>query len=901
MRHEKVDRADRSLSREPHVVVARTQMAFAPADLRADPPAWHALPVAECLRRLDSAADGLQPGEAAHRLETIGRNRLPQPAPPGIVRLFARQFLSPLVYLLVAAALFALVIGDGVDAWFIFGVLLLNAVVGVVQERKADTSAQALRKLIRQVGRVRRAGTVAEVDAEALVPGDVVEIETGMNVPADIRLIGEVDLTVDESLLTGESAPVAKHAETDLPAATAVADRVTMLHAGTIVARGRATGVVVSTAGRTALGAIAGSLSRAQDAPSPLTLRIGRLSSQIAIGVMLLIGLVGGLLLLRGTPADEVFLLAVALAVSAIPEGLPIAVTVALSAASWRMARRNVIVRNLPAVEGLGACTAIATDKTGTLTMNQLSVVRVVLADGRELSREAWVAGTERSAVAELATSAVLCNEASGEGDEATGDSVDVALLHFAEDAGIDVPAIRRGAICLAQRPYEPAAKFTAILVKDGGAATIHVKGASETIFAMCADPPGPAAETAARLAGEGYRILALAEGAGEADGDLRELRGLKLLGFVGLADPLRPEVPDAIAACRAAGIGVRMVTGDHPATALAIGRTLGLAKDQDEVATGAEIAALEGEALRTRLARSTVLARFEPAQKLALVQALQAGGALVAVTGDGVNDAPALKAAHIGVAMGRGGTDVARGVADLVLADDNFASIVAGVEEGRVTYDNVRRVVIIMLTTGFSEIAMFLIALVTGLPMPLTAVQLLWLNFVTNGLQDVTLGFERGTGDELTRPPRAPDGQIVDRSALALMVPPALYMALVAMLLFQWQLSTGATVDFARNVVLFTTVLFQNIYVLCMRSERLPLFRINLFSNPWLLAGIVGAQLLQLAVQHIQFFGTFLDTAPLGAGEYLTGLAAALGLGLVVELTKRVVFRSTRKATYKS
>ncbi|OAN65072.1 hypothetical protein A7X12_16290 [Sphingomonas sp. TDK1] len=854
---------------------------------------WHSRTAGQCLDMLRSGHEGLDAAQAEARLLRTGPNILPQPAAASFGRLFARQFVNPLIYLLLAAGLVALLVGDEVDAAFILGVLLLNAAVGAVQEKKADSSAAALRKLIRDVARVRRDGQVTEIAAEKLIPGDVVEVEGGMNVPADLRLLDALGLSADESLLTGESVAVAKDAGAVIAVDTPVADRVTLLHAGTVVAQGRAHGVVVATGADTALGAIAGSLSRAADAPSPLTLRIAQLSRQIAIGVMLLIAAVSGLLLLRGTPVQEVFLLAVALAVSAIPEGLPIAVTVALSAASWRMARRNVIVRNLPAVEGLGACTLIATDKTGTLTMNRLTVERVWLGDGREYAPENWRSGPAVPALVALARSAVLCNEASGSGDTFTGDAVDVALLRFAGEAGIDVDAARTHEVCRARRPYEPALKFAAALIGADGSACLHVKGAAEVVLPMCDAPPQDALSAAARLAREGYRVLALASGPSAAEADVADPQGLTLLGVVCLADPLRPEVPAAVAACRSAGVGVRMVTGDHPATALSIARRLGIADDGAIVVTGAELETSGGAAGRERLKHATVLARFAPAQKLALVEALQAQGELVAVTGDGVNDAPALKAAHIGIAMGRGGTDVARGVADLVLADDNFASIVAGIEEGRVTQDNVRRIVMIMLATGFSEIAMFLLALLVGLPMPLTAVQLLWLNVVTNGLQDVTLGFERGAGDALSRRPRSPGSRLIDGRALRLMAPPALYMATAAILLFHWRLGAGDTVEVARNLVLFTTVLFQNVYVLCMRSETRPVTRIPLLSNPWLVAGVAGALLLQILVQHLAVGALILGTKPLGAPLYALSAAAAIGLAVVIEGTKRLCARS--------
>ena len=396
-------------------------------------------------------------------------------------------------------------------------------------------------------------------------------------------------------------------------------------------------------------------------------------------------------------------------------------------------------------------------------------------------------------------------------------------------------------------------------------------------------------------LTGQGYRVLAVASrgtDADEAASEVRQPHGLRLLGYVGLLDPLRPEVPEAIARCHKAGIRVSMVTGDHPSTAFTIARSLGLAESPREVMTGAEIAALESDrsTLRERIGRASVFARVEPTQKLTIVDLLQSRGELVAVTGDGVNDAPALRAAHIGVAMGRSGTDVARGAADLILADDNFASIVGGIEEGRITYANIRKIVMVALATGLAEIGLVLGALIAGLAVPLTAVQLLWLNVVTNGIQDVALGFGRGEGDELDAPPRRPDEPLIDRHALLFMLLPAIYMAVSGLLLFQWQLGQGASLDAARNLVLFTTVLFQNVYVLAARSERRSAFATSLASNPWLLAGVAAALLLQLFAQNMPVLGDVLGTQPLSSADYVIACAVAFGLVLVTEVAKLIL-----------
>lgn len=862
-----------------------------PTSRQIDPDsAWHAAGPQACLERLQSSWGGLDEREAIARRQRYGANRLPAKRAAGPIGLFVRQFRSPLIYLLLIAAAVSAAIGEAVDAAFILGVLLLNAVIGALQEWRAGSSAQALQRLIRQVARVRRPQGIREIDAEMLVPGDVIEVESGMHIAADARLLEAQHLLVDEAALTGESMPVRKQADAAMPMQAGLGDRPTLLHAGTIVAEGRGVAVVVGTGTETALGRIAGSLVRAPDAPPPLVLRLERFSRSLALYAVVAIAVVAAVQAAQGVPAAQIFFFAVALAVSAIPEGLPIAVTVALAAATRRMARRQVIVRTLPAVEGLGACTLIASDKTGTLTLNRLSVERVMLPDRQVVGREGWA---RRDDVRAIAWSVALCNDASFSPDgTAVGDTVDIALLAFARELGIDGDALRKDARRIAAMPYEPARKFAAVAVSVGGRQSLHVKGAAETVLAMCRASDQADGQVIETLTRQGFRVLAVA--AGDLDGsdpssDVRQPQGLRLLGYVGLLDPLRPEVPAAIASCQKAGIRVCMVTGDHPSTALTIARLLGFADSPSEVVTGAEIVALAGDqpALASRIARAGVFARVEPTQKLTIVDVLQSQGELVAVTGDGVNDAPALRAAHIGVAMGRSGTDVARGAADLILADDNFASIVGGIEEGRIAYANIRRIVIVALVTGLAEIGLVMGALLAGLPVPLTAVQLLWLNVVTNGIQDVALGFGRGEGDELDAPPRRPEEPLIDRRALLFMLLPAVYMAASGLLLFQWQLERGATVDAARNLVLFATVVFQNVYVLAARSERRSILATPLASNPWLLAGVSGALALQVAAQYVPVLRDVLGTQPLSGEDYALSCLAAAGLVGCTEIVK--------------
>lgn len=863
-----------------------------------DDTAWHTLEPEAVLTALEAEPAGLSDEEAVRRLDLYGRNALPEGRAAGRFRVFLRQFASPLIYLLLAAGVLSLFIGDRWDAWFIFGVLVLNALMGAVQEVKASASARALRSLVPQVALVRRDGSVREVPSEEIVPGDVIELESGMRATADMRLLETHGLEMDESLLTGESLPVAKDAGARLDPIVMLADRATMAHAGTTVTEGRGAGVVTATGRRTAIGHIGRTLEEAAQtgAATPLIARMALLARQIAIGVVVLILVLGALLAIQGEAWREIAMLGIALAVSAIPEGLPIAMTVALAAAARRMAGKNVIVRSLPAVEGLGACTLIASDKTGTLTINRLTVERVILADGAHVGRATWLEHSAAKQVAALGAAAALCNEAGlTVAGSPVGDAVDVALLRFAEETGNDLQpllAVRR----LAIMPYEPAQRYAAVEVEIDGTPRVVVKGAPETVLGMCIGVKSETAQLAERLARDGYRVLAFAEIAeGRGDGAIAQrLRGLTFTGLVGLSDPVRPEVPEAVAKCHEAGIAVRMITGDHPATALAIARKLGFAETLDDVVTGHDLAAQDDiEAMGRKLAAAKVFARIEPEQKLAIVRALQRQGEIVAVTGDGVNDGPALQAAHIGVAMGRGGTDVARGAADLVLADDNFASIIAGIEEGRITFGNVRKIVIFLLATGIAEIGMFIAALVAGLPMPLTPVQLLWLNLVTNGVQDVTLGFGRGEGDEMRRAPRRGLASLIDREALTLMLPGAAVMTGLAVWLLARELESGAAIDQARNSVLLMVVLFQNVLLLSVRHLRLPAWRIQT-ENRWLFVGIAAAIGLHFGAMHFYPLQVVLGVAPVPVDLVLICLASALAVLAVAEAAKQIAARQS-------
>jgi Ca2+-transporting ATPase len=797
---------------------------------------FHHLSADAVLDRLGTTRHGLSERAAAARRERHGPNRLPQPRGKTLAGVFVSQFKSPFVYLLLIAAAVSLGLGHTADAAFIFAVLLLNACLGTYQEWRAERRARALKALITTEISAWRDGRLRRLPSEALVPGDVVQVESGERIAADLRLIEAQNLTADESLLTGESLPSRKSADARIAEGAALGDRATMLHAGTIVRTGRAVAVVVGTARDTAIGTLAATLERPEQSP-PLVRRMERFTRHLGVAIIGLIVVFAGLEALRGAAPADIVLLAIALAVAAIPEGLPVAITVALSVATHRMGLRNVVVRQLPAVEGLGACTLIATDKTGTLTVNRLTVERVwTPADGE-------LACDDRRAAALLAAGSHASEPPARTKDGLSGDAVDLAFHAAAERHRPEPPAPLVGRI-----PYEPEKRFGAAFHHAGDGLAAYVKGAPETIFRFCADVPGDAPQAAELLAARGYRVIAVAAGPVAAAAE-EEFTGLRLIGLAALIDPLRPEAKDAVATAKRAGIRVVMVTGDHPLTALAIARQLDLAHDRGAVVTGPELARLDGEAFDAAVSRAAVFARTEPLQKLAIVGSLRRQGHVVAVTGDGINDAAALHAADIGVAMGKSGTDIARDAADLILTDDNFASIIAGIEEGRIAYANLRKIILVSVSTGAAAILVMLLATLSGLPPPLTAVQLLWLNLVATGIQIVVLGLEKGEPGLLDRPPRAADAPIFDRRMIEQVAIAGVTIGGIGFAFYHAVLSAGWAQATAQGAVLWLLVWCMNAQTLNSRSETRSLFRIPLANNPLLIVAVVGTQLLQLAV----------------------------------------------------
>ena len=873
---------------------------------------WHAMAIADVAEALGvDPASGLTAGDAEQRLGEAGPNRLADPPRRSTLALFLDQFRNLLVLILLAAAVLAGVVGDLKDTVVITVVLMFNAVLGFSQEHRAERSLAALRAMLVPTARVRRDSAVRNVPAETLVSGDVVLFEAGDLVPADGRLFAAHALEIDESTLTGESTAVAKSVEA-VSAGAGVADRRGTAFTNTTVTRGRGELLVHDTGPRTEVGKLAGLLAAAESGPTPLQRQLDALGRRLAVVAGVAVGLFTAVSLLRGERLEDLVLELVALAVAAIPEGLPAVVTVTLAAGTAQLAKRGAIVKRLASVETLGATSVICSDKTGTLTLNQMTA-RSLLARGRrfEVTGEGYEGGglvrpTDGGTSADLEAALlpfVLCNDSAFVDRRLVGDPTEGALVTLAQKAGMDVAGERALALRLAEVPFDPTTKFMATIHAEGERRVVHLKGALEALLPRCSSVATPAGveplDDAAvgdlhrqmeALAGEGMRVLAAATGEMASGTDLigelePHLHRLTLVGLAGLADPPRPEAKDAIARCRRAGIKVVMITGDHAATASAIAEELDI---QGEVLTGAELERLTDGELTERVEGLGVVARVAPEHKVRMVTALKALGHVVAMTGDGVNDAPALKTADIGVAMGITGTEVTKEAAAMVLTDDNFATIVQAVEGGRGIYANLVKFVRFQLSTNVGAILSMVLAPVLGLPVPFTALQLLWVNIIMDGPPAMALGLDppaRGTMDDPPRDPRVPilSGRRLFRVVLAGTV-----MTVGTLGMLAWQDSIGKEAH-ALAVAFTTFVLFQLFNALNVRSEEHSVFSAETLRNAklWVALGLV--LVLQVLAVHFGPVQSLFGTADLTLGDWaLCTIVASSVLG-VEELRKLI------------
>jgi calcium-translocating P-type ATPase len=824
---------------------------------------WHAFDGAEVLRRVGSHPEGLSAAEAAARLERVGPNRVAPMRSEPVAALLWRQLSSPLIVVLLVAGLVALALGELADGVVVLAVVAANAAIGFIQEWKAGRAIYALAALVPERATVVRGGERAQIDAESVVPGDLVVLGRGERVPADARVLATRGLEVDEASLTGESMPVGK-SRSPVPDDAPVADRTSMVHGGTLVTAGTGSAVVVLTGDRTELGRISALMRHTAGVETPLTRGLAGVARLLTTVICGIAAVVLAIALARGYPLVDSVLAAVSLSVAAIPEGLPAIVTIALAVGVQRMAHRRAVIRHLPAVETLGSTTVICTDKTGTLTQNRMTVT------------ELW--GDEN----ELLRAAVLCSDGTA--------PTELALLEAAARAGLDVAAERARSPRLDAVPFDSERKLMATLHAGG---IVLLKGAPEVVLERCAPTAGADARVEA-FAAEGMRVLAVARRElGEertvlADADLEG--GFTLLGLAAIVDPPRDSALTAVEACRSAGIDVKMVTGDHVATARAIAARFGLS---GPAFSGRALEALDDDGFERAAIDGTVFARVTPEHKIRLVTALQTRGEVVAMTGDGVNDAPALKQADIGVAMGGSGTAAAREAADVVLMDDDFASIEAAVEEGRHVFDNVQKAIAFVLPTNIGEALVVLIA-VLAFPfrggvaqLPVEPTQILWVNLIATVTLALPLAVEAFEPGLMARLPRAPGTPVIGRFLVIRTVVVSLLMAAAALTLFELRND--------QTLVVTTIVLFQVVYLLECRSLRHSILHVGLWTNPWALAGIAAVLVLQALFVYAPPLQAVFDSSPLSAADWLLALAAACTVLPVVSAEKWWRLRARR------
>lgn len=888
-------------------------------------PGLHDAPPEQALAELESGPEGLSRSAAEERLERVGPNELPRAAGESVLELLEKQVAQPLIYVLLAAAAVTILLEHWIDAGVILGVVVANGIVGFVQEYRASRAIDALLGLVAHDCTVLRDGVPGRIPAREVVPGDVLVVSAGDKVAADARLLTTRGLFVDEALLTGESLPVEKVATGQLPRETALPERTNMVYGGTLVSAGQGHAVVAATAGATELGRISELVAGAEPLATPLMRKIAAFSRTLTVAIVALAGITFGLATLRGHGLLEAFLAAVALAVAAIPEGLPAIMTIALATGVRRMASRQAVIRHLPAVETLGSTTIICSDKTGTLTRSEMAVVEIFVGSTVTLTgtgyepEGSFAAGDDvldgaPDSVAAALEAALLCSDArllrSDERALIEGDPTEGALVVAAARAGIERAAAEARRARIDAVPFESERRFMATLHEDSaeGGVLLIAKGAPEAIVARCSRQawqgtwnPAAVLDEAEAMAGRGLRVLAIAskEGPpGQSSIDEADLTGgFELLGLVGLLDPPRDEAVRAVAVCQQAGIRVAMITGDHPRTAEAVARRLGIGGHHEPAITGLELERLSDAERAAAAERHSVFARVAPEHKLQLVSALQQSGEVVGMTGDGVNDAPALRQADIGIAMGISGTDVSKEAADMVLRDDNFATIEAAVEEGRRVYDNLIKSIVFILPTNAGEALLVLGAIALGLTLPVLPVQVLWINLVTAVTLALPLAIEALEPDVMRRRPRRLDEPVLGRPAVQRIALVGMFMFLASLVVFRYKEAQGASIEEVRTSVVATIVLVEAFYVLNCRSLERSIRDVGLFTNPAIYAGIVVVIALQVAFTYLPVMNTLFDSTPIGLTDWMGAALVASLILPIVALEKRLRLRAAERA----
>jgi len=885
---------------------------------------WHATPAADVLAAENSSPDGLSNAEARERLARFGPNRLPQPKRRGPVLRFLAQFHDVLIYVLLGAAVMTALLEHWIDTQVILAVVVINAVIGFIQEGKAEKALEAIRSMLAPKATVIREGERVSVSGDDLIPGDIVLLEAGERVPADVRLIDARNLRIEEAILTGESVPAEK-ATAPVAESASLGDRSSMAYSGTLCIYGHGKGVVVATGGNTAIGRISGMLSEVTTLQTPLT-------REMAVFAKWLTGFILGLgvlvlafgVFVRNLGFSDTFMAVVGLTVAAIPEGLPAILTITLAIGVQGMAKHNAIVRRLPAIETLGSVSVICSDKTGTLTRNEMTVVSIATAKrlftvsgvGYEPSGsfsldEREIEITDYPLLSEMAQGALLCNDAGLRKSEnqwrIEGDPMEGALLALACKAGFDPATESKRLVRTDVIPFDAEHRFMATLNHDrDGNGTIYVKGAPERIFEMCRSQRGFDSDTALdadywqaqseAIARNGQRILAIAAktaGSRQTTLDFEDVEGeLTFLGLFGLIDPPREEAIAAVAECQSAGIAVKMITGDHAGTAVAIAQELGL-EHPDAILTGLDIDALDDETLRERVGDTAVFARTSPGHKLRLVKALQANGAVVAMTGDGVNDAPALKRADVGVAMGNNGSEAAKEAAEMVLADDNFASIAEAVRAGRTVYDNLKKAILFILPTNGGEALVLIAAILLGITLPITAVQILWVNMVTAVTLALALAFEPTEPDVMRRPPRVVGEPILSGFLIWRVAFVSVLFLIALFAMFALAQAQGAGIEEARTIVVNTLVVLEIMYLFSVRYLKTSSITWRgMLGTPAVLLAVATVTALQFLFTYAPFMAAFFDTRPLSIVQGLEIIAAGVAVLLILEIEKWVYRR---------
>ena len=872
---------------------------------------WYAKSVDYAFKQTNSSKDGLTTEEAEKRLKENGKNVLPQKKPKSIFLIFLEELINPIVLILLVAMIFSFVVGELLDAFVILGIVMIDAVIGAIQSKRAERIASSLSNMIKVKSKVLRDGSKIELESCDLVVGDIVYLESGDKISADMRIVECSNFTVDEALLTGESINATKQVESTKEGVP-LGDRKSMVFSGSSVITGRAVCVVVETALGTEIGSIATNLNEVKDEKSPLTIRINKFSKQISVAIVAIAVVIFIVMLLRQNPLKDIFLCVIALAVSAMPEGLPLAVTMALTIASNRMGKNNVVVKHLNAVESLGSCTVIATDKTGTITLNEQTAKIVTLPDNAEfeISGSGYNDKGElvckdkkyKDIVAELALMGELNNESTfkkkGKDFVYFGDSMDIAFKAFARKMKVDAKDYN----IVHEIPYESENKYSAVFFNDGNADYCTIKGSVEKVLSVSTmmkvngkEVPLAAEDILKQnenLAKRGYRVIAIAMNRVKTKKSYSEfdVKDLVFIGLVGFIDPVRPESKQAIADCHTAGIKVIMITGDHPLTAFKIAQDIKIADNKNQVATGLDVEyqySLGEASFDAFVKEKTVFSRVTPTDKLHIVESLKRQGEFVAVTGDGVNDSPAIKSAHIGIAMGSG-TDVSKETADMIIMDDNFNSIVKGVKEGRCAYSNIRKITYFLLSCSIAEVLFFLLAIACGTATPLLAIQLLWLNVITDGLQDLSLSLEKPELNIMFEKPRSTKESLFSKS----MVVQCMIMgSIIGLIVFGtwialvWGFNYEITV--ARSLVMALMVFLQNLHAFNCRSEKQSIFHISLGSNKFFVVSVMGSIGLQILFMEIPALSSLLSLTTVPYLTMLLIFAVSFAIIAICELFK--------------